>query len=332
MVISKSGKLKNSPILLVVLFLLFLFIINIFLGLAINFINGKFSYKFFEITSVNSIFLSIGIILNILITVNLFNKIKRFLLFSLAILIIFGVNLTGFIYIFIYETFFFIYETNLVNSYLLLNFIFSIALSFITTGFIYYQRTTLENEKILNEEKALMNKMEENLYRSKVNPHFLFNTLNMIISLLKEPLKAEKAMVALSELLRFNLSVTEKDLIPVKDEIESIEKYLYIQKLRFEERLEFKINCSENFSLPPLILQPLVENSIKHNIGEKARLKIEINIYKKDKKNIIEIYDSFRKLDDKMVDTGTGLSITKQRVELTGGEFIIKDGGVTIIL
>jgi two-component system, LytTR family, sensor kinase len=325
-------KEKLYPFFLMFLFLIFLTIIEIFLGLAINFIYETFSLKFLKISFINSFFLSLGIIFNLFISRMLFKKISNILLLILAVFIIFGINLLGFIYLFFTETFFFIYESNLINAYLLVNFLFSIALSVITTGFIIYQRTSLENKKILNEEKLLRARMEQELYKSKINPHFLFNTLNMIISLLKDPEKAEHAMLSLSELLRFNLSASGKEKIRIRDEIKSIEKYLYIQKLRFEERLSYKISCTENFFVPPLLLQPLVENSIKHNIDEKEKLFIGIKVSKTGKNNIIEIRDSFGKINETMFNRGMGLSITRDRVLLAGGEFIIKDGGITIKL
>ena len=332
MKITNINKEKVYPFFLLFLFLLFLIIIEIFLGLAINFIYETFSYKFLKISFINSFFLSLGIIFNLFISRMLFRKINNILLLVLAIFIIFGINLLGFIYLFFSETFFFVYETNLINSYLLVNFLFSIALSVITTGFVIYQKSSLENKKILNEEKLLRSRMEQELYKSKINPHFLFNSLNLILSLLKDRKKAEKAILSLSELLRFNLSVSGKDMISIKDEIKSIEKYLFIQKLRFDKKLVYKINCSVNCMVPPFLLQPLVENSIKHNIEEKEKLFIEVNIFKENKKNIIEIFDSFRKLDDKMLFKGTGLNLTRKRVLLAGGEFMIKDGGIIIIL
>ena len=82
----------------------------------------------------------------------------------------------------------------------------------------------VKKEKALSDEISLKNQMEMKLLSSKVNPHFLFNTLNMILTLLKKPDKAELAILNLSDLLRQNLEYSEKKSISIKDEIENVRK------------------------------------------------------------------------------------------------------------
>ena len=325
-----KNKKHFFPYLIIAAFILVLLFSGILLGLTINLINGKFSFILLKIAFTNSFFLSAGLIFSIFISRLLFSKLNNFLNLILSIFLIFGVSFIGFIYVFFTEPFFFIYETNIVYSYLVINFLFIISIGIITTLFNIYQKLLSEKEKIIIEEKILRKQTEQKLYISKINPHFLFNSLNLMISLLKDPKKAEKAIIYLSDLLRFNLDISEKDKIPVSEEIKNIEKYLFIQKLRFEDRLTYKINCKIDTMIPPLILQPLVENSIKYNIKSINKLEIKINIYQNKNTIYIEIIDSCRLINQNMIGKGTGLENTKKRVEINGGKFIIKDGGIQI--
>ena len=325
-----KNKKHFFPYLIIAAFILVLLTSGILLGLTINLINGKFSFILLKIAFTNSFFLSLGLIFNIYISRILLSKLNNFLIFILSIFLIFGVSFIGFIYVFFTEPFFFIYESNIVYSYLVINLLFIISIGIITTGFNIYQKMLTEKEKIIVEEKYLRKQTEQKLYISKINPHFLFNSLNLMISLLKNPKKAEKALIYLSDLLRFNIDISEKEKIPITEEIKNIEKYLFIQRLRFGNRLSYKINCKTDAMIPPLILQPLVENSIKYNIKKANKLAIEININKNKNTTFIEIIDSFKLVDQNMIGKGTGLQNTKKRVEINGGKFIIKNGGIQI--
>ncbi|NNK86497.1 MAG: histidine kinase, partial [Desulfobacterales bacterium] len=103
-----------------------------------------------------------------------------------------------------------------------------------------------------------------------------------------------------------------------------------IQKMRFDQRLEYEINCSVKGSIPPLIVQPLVENSIKYNIKEVDVLKIMIDVSRGKNIIVIKIIDSAKKVTPDMLHKGTGLTVTQKRVENAGGSFIIKNGGIEI--
>jgi len=312
---SKTNK-NIFPYLIIIAFILVMLSSGILLGLTINIINGKFSFILLKIALINSFFLSLGLLFNIFISKILISKLNNFFILILSILLILGVSLIGFIYVFFTEPFFFIYETNIVYSYLIINLLFIISIGIITTGFNIYQKLLTEKEKIIVEEKYLRKQTEQKLYISKINPHFLFNSLNLMISLLKNPKKAEKAILYLSDLLRFNIDISEK--------------YFFIQKLRFEKRFSYKINCKVDAMIPPLILQPLVENSIKYNIKNVDILIIEINVYKDKNTLFINVMDSCKLVNQSMIGKGTGLENTKKRVEINGGKFIIKNGGIQI--
>ncbi len=126
----------------------------------------------------------------------------------------------------------------------------------------YVNKTFFEQEERLKLQQVA-------LHVSQLQPHFLYNTLNTIYFLCdKDPEMAQEAISRFSDYLRQNLdSLNNYELIPFSDELSHTDTYLWIEKLRFEERLEiiYDIQCKD-FRLPVLTLQPLVENAVKHGI------------------------------------------------------------------
>jgi integral membrane sensor domain MASE1 len=106
--------------------------------------------------------------------------------------------------------------------------------------------------------------------RANLNPHFLFNSLNAIKSLVAEdPAKSQKAIVSLSEILRTSLRMTRKERVPLHEELSVIRSYLELQKIRHEERLIWELRVDrecEEVELPPMLLHQLVENAVKHGV------------------------------------------------------------------
>lgn len=104
----------------------------------------------------------------------------------------------------------------------------------------------------------------------QLNPHFLFNTLNSIASLVHDnPATAEKMIEALGDLLRSAINSTDRQQITVREELHLLDQYLLIERIRFGERLRVEMDISDRVlddSLPVLILQPLVENAVKHGV------------------------------------------------------------------
>ena len=117
--------------------------------------------------------------------------------------------------------------------------------------------------------------------KNQIDPHFLFNSMNTIYSLIDtDPDKAKEFITKFSKTYRHVLDVKEKIVISLKDEIEFLNSYIFLQKIRYEGNLNISINIDAkrlNNYIPPLSLQMLVENAIKHNvISEKNPLKIKI--------------------------------------------------------
>lgn len=116
--------------------------------------------------------------------------------------------------------------------------------------------------------KALAAKAELRALRAQINPHFLFNTLNTIASLIgSDPRKAEEVTEKLAEVFRYVLLASEREFVTLEEELEFIEDYLDIERARFGERLRVERDVSPSVletPVPALILQPLVENAVKH--------------------------------------------------------------------
>lgn len=107
-----------------------------------------------------------------------------------------------------------------------------------------------------------------NALKAQVNPHFLFNSLNSLISLLENNPKAERYVQDLSEYLRYVLLSNTREAVDLREELENTEKFFYLQKLRFNDNLLVKIDinpASLQMQIPTLALQMLVDNCIKHN-------------------------------------------------------------------
>lgn len=155
---------------------------------------------------------------------------------------------------------------------LLLSGIISIAYLNISYAKLAERRQRFEREleiSKLNEQKS---KAELEALQAKVNPHFLYNTLNSIAELsLHQGLKARQMTIALAELFRYSLNKKNETLISVEEEVEMVENYLMIEKIRFEDRLEVSIEVDESarrIKIPKFILQPLVENAVKHGLKD----------------------------------------------------------------
>lgn len=118
---------------------------------------------------------------------------------------------------------------------------------------------------------------------SQMNPHFLFNTLENIRIMCKIDIgKADKMIVDLSALLRYSISNGEKE-ITVKQDMEIMQHYLNILKIRFNQRFQYIIQIEpeiEQMIIPKLLIQPLIENAIKYGFGDKEKLKVEIRGYR----------------------------------------------------
>jgi two-component system, LytTR family, sensor kinase len=130
------------------------------------------------------------------------------------------------------------------------------------------------HEKLMDEArlKQAVQESELNLLKSQINPHFLFNSLNSINALMiSDTGKAGEMILELSEFLRYTVRSNENEQISLREELENIDRYLSIEKIRFGNRLVIEKNLDEaclDHKIPNMILQPLYENAIKHGVNE----------------------------------------------------------------
>ena len=183
--------------------------------------------------------------------------------------------------------------------------------------------------------EAALNEMTLNRLKSQLNPHFIFNALNSIRALVDEdPQKSKKAITQLSNILRNSLVMDKRSLVRFQDEFQTVKDYLALEGIRFEERLrtEFRISPEANeFQVPPMMLQTLVENGIKHGISNLIDGGIvHIDAQVKDQKLHVLVRNSGQYVNGvkKKAGSSIGLTNTKQRLKLLYGhraQFSIKN-------
>ena len=155
--------------------------------------------------------------------------------------------------------------------------------------------------------------------KSQLNPHFMFNSLNVLSSLIKgEPQKAQNFVDEFSSVYRYTLDVIENPVIEFKEELEYARSFLYLQKIRFDEALIVEINVDAsklNLLVPPLALQTLLENAFKHNKVSTSS-PLQIKIYDKDGYIVVE--NNLQLKLNSVESKGVGLNNLVKRYELLG--------------
>ncbi|HBE42979.1 MAG TPA: hypothetical protein DDW27_17605 [Bacteroidales bacterium] len=156
------------------------------------------------------------------------------------------------------------------------------------------------------------------MLRYQINPHFLFNTLNSIRALIRrETESAEMMITEFSEFLRYTLKHNNKTYIPLEEEIEIVRKYLLIEKIRFENRLIYSFeNSDESLKIPVLcfLLQPFVENAIKHGLkNSPSGIALAIRSYIIDNELHLEIDNTGRWIPE-TEESGTGIRNVADRL------------------
>ena len=192
-------------------------------------------------------------------------------------------------------------------------------------GIKYWQRWQAERDHTL-EAVALANQAQLEMLRYQLNPHFLFNALNSIrASVDEDKVRAKQMITQLSEFLRYSLLHESAKKIPLRDELEAVRNYLAIEKIRFEDKLaiEFDVESeAEDFNVPCFLLNPLIENAIKHGLQTSPKpLKIKISAEVCDNKLVLEIANTGKLLNDSSRNgNGIGLKNVRERLNKLFGE------------
>lgn len=192
-------------------------------------------------------------------------------------------------------------------------------------GCFFAYRYFKENQRKLRVEGELRQaalKSELSAIKAQLNPHFLYNVFNTINASIPEEHEKTRQMIAqLSDLFRYQLKAAKEDLVSLKDEVDFVEKYLELEKARFGDRLFVQINVPAQLldeKVPPLILQPLVENSVKHGLSSLIEGgSISITISKEADKLKFEIADTGIGVADTslLLNKGIGLTNTVLRLQ-----------------
>ena len=191
---------------------------------------------------------------------------------------------------------------------------------------IYFLYHYFENYSTTLKFEATINEIKLNKLKSQLNPHFIFNALNSIRALVDEdPKKSKIAITQLSNILRNSLMMDERRLSKFSEEMQIVKDYLDLESIRFEERLrtEFDIHpASNDFEVPPLMIQTLVENGIKHGISNLVEGGlIKVDTFVDGTKLNIQIRNSGQYLNGVLMKHGGyGIENTRQRLKLLFGD------------
>lgn len=195
---------------------------------------------------------------------------------------------------------------------------------------LYFLFHFLDNYNNSLKYEAKINEIRLNHLKSQLNPHFIFNALNSVRALVDEdPEKAKTAITRISNMLRFTLMMDKKQVIDFADELSTVKDYLALETIRFEERLEVIYQVEEeaySYKIPPMMLQTIVENGIKHGISNlvkgglieiKCREGLQEELYIQVKNSG---YLNPSSSNSKRDEGGHGIENTKQRLKLLYGE------------
>ena len=199
---------------------------------------------------------------------------------------------------------------------------FALMVSFVCVTSVFYNIILRQTLKafLQREKKNVELQYELDFLKNQLSPHFLFNTLNNISALITiDPKRAEESMAKLSKLLRVMLYQTSDATITIKEDIDILQKYAELEKLRLDESydLKFILNLEdENFQIAPLIAMPLVENAIKHSVNPDGKSFAHISITQAGNKITFETENSNYPRKAKSNAGGLGLATFKKRLDL----------------
>ena len=172
--------------------------------------------------------------------------------------------------------------------------------------------------------EALVRQLELKTIKAHINPHFIFNALNSIRALIDEnPQRARTAITELSNILRSSLNAEKGETVCLSEELKIVKDYLALENMRFEDRLKVEYHVDDDTldqQVPPMMLQTLVENAIKHGISKQLRGGI-VKIISDFKENYHELaVQNTGHLNGSFTANGFGLSSTQDRLHLLFGE------------
>ncbi|MBQ3291491.1 MAG: histidine kinase [Mogibacterium sp.] len=207
--------------------------------------------------------------------------------------------------------------------------IYFVVFATIISAFIMYIFILRDMKERNRRQLAEISQLKTNILISQVQPHFIFNSLTAIRSLCDMDSEAYEAIGHFAGFIRGSMELlNEKSCIPMTTEIETVDNYLYMEKLRFEDKLEIIRDFRDtSFMLPSCSMQVLAENAVKHGIRKTSEGKgtLIMRSYSSGDSHIIEVEDNGTGFDPEKITSGTGINNVRRRLEIMcNGQLNIK--------
>jgi two-component system, LytTR family, sensor kinase len=188
-----------------------------------------------------------------------------------------------------------------------------------------YYRKSREQALRSAQLETMLTKAQLQALKMQIRPHFLFNTLNAISVLIrKNPETAREMVLRLSEFLRITLDREHKEVVTLEEEVDFLNRYLQIEKIRFEDRLQLQVTIDDTvlFALvPTMLLQPLVENAMRHGAAkQRESTLVEIHAERQNGLLLMCVYDNGPGAPGNEIIEGIGFSNTRSRLEQLFGD------------
>ncbi len=205
------------------------------------------------------------------------------------------------------------------------SFVITLLITFFISIFIHgsgflqsWKQTLIEGEQLKKEQIAARYETLKN----QVNPHFLFNSLNVLTTLVhKDADMAEQFIRQLSKVYRYVLDSRDKEVVPLTKELTQLEAYIYLMKIRFGESLKTTINIHSEGMVAPLTLQMLLENALKHNEASKMH-PLSIDVFQEGNDYIV-VKNNVKKKNSVGESTGVGLENIRSRYQFLSDKKIL---------
>ncbi len=214
--------------------------------------------------------------------------------------------------------------------YLQLEVLFGIGVGYFALSLVFhYLILTLEEARRIEvrekEARVLKREAELRALKFQVNPHFMFNSLNAIAALTSsEPEQARRMCLLLSDFLRASLQMGDRQSVSLREELDLVRGYLEVERVRFQERLQVRENVEEEClgaQFPPLLLQPLVENAIKHGVaGLEDGGEITLEVRRDSDRLCVAVENPFDPAIESQPGSGRGLGIVEDRIRAFAGK------------
>jgi len=186
---------------------------------------------------------------------------------------------------------------------------------------MHFYRVSLERARVVERIRAELAQAELRALRAQVHPHFLFNTLNSIASLITvNPAEAEDTTTRLADIFRYVLTASRRDTVPLAEELAFVRDVLRIERVRFGERLKIEESIEpglEQAPVPSLLLQPVVENAVKYGVSSRAEGgTVSITARREGGRLLLEVRDDGPGMAASTAPPGTGFGLASVRDRL----------------